>query len=134
MGGVIEEGKTYDVIPSVRQYRADGTLAAASEWDHFGQPTGWSTYDATGERYTIRVITTSRGDERQGPREVAAVSFFDAGENEREWHMQPGNVAWLELLNDPIGKPIRTLNQAPRPVRKGATMRSPTTRSATPRS
>jgi hypothetical protein len=131
MGGAREsDGKVYDLIPSVRQYRPDGTLAASSEWDHFGQPTGWSTYDATGERYTMQVITTTRGDDRHGPREVIAVSFFDADENERDWKMQPGNVAWLETLNNPIGQTIRVLNQKPRP--KKTTARS-TTRTATTR-
>ena len=81
------------------------------------KPTAWYTFDATGERYTMRVITGSAPDgDRHAPRPIMTVTFFDADENQREWNVtrDGSNVIEYESVSDPIGGKGRVVHEKPR--------------------
>lgn len=99
-----EQGTVRPIIPVIRQYRADGTLAATAEFDPRGNVTSWATLDPSGRRYTMRVFCDSEG-------KVGTVRFFDGQHNIREWTVRDGRIVWLEQLKNPIGTHMRTVHQ-----------------------
>ena len=71
MGGTTDaEGRHLDMIPSVKQYRPDGTLSAVASYDEHGQPTSWSMLDQAGKRYLWRSMVV---------KPFAEVWFFRSG-------------------------------------------------------
>ena len=122
------DGRTREMIPSVRLYRADGTLAASAQYDSFGHATEWGAFDASGTKYVTRVTMASGPGGHGAPMRVARVTFFDAQDNQRVWEVDEGNRVTAEVLKNPLGDEIKTLRAAPKPPRKQG--RAATTRAA----
>jgi RNA polymerase sigma factor (sigma-70 family) len=126
-GGIVDqEGEHHDLIPGVRLFRPDGTLAATADYDEFGHATAWGTFDKTGKVYTKKVITErDRGTDGRfnTPSKIAQVIFFDAQKNQRVWEVGKDNLVKSEALKDPVGTPIKTVHAAPKPQREQTTTR-----------
>ena len=102
-------GKLVPIVTSVRQSRADGTLAAIASYGYDGIVDGWGELDACGARYTFRV-TLRRA--KTGEPCVNRVRFFDAVGTIREWQTRgdAANTVWWDQLEDPIGENARTIH------------------------
>jgi RNA polymerase sigma factor (sigma-70 family) len=108
MGAVEEDGATHELIPSICQYRADGTLAATTQLDSRGRATEWSTLDATGTRYTMSAIATNHGSDVV----LRYVRFFNADGGYREWSIEARGVVRQEQQNNAVGEFVAITHQA----------------------
>lgn len=94
------EGFDMPVIPFIRRYRPDGTLAASAEWSN-GSVSGWKQYDATGKRLLCSV-TTVRHANGNGP-VPHIVKFYLPDNTIRIWEIRlDGQTVWWDYLANPI--------------------------------
>jgi hypothetical protein len=101
-GGAIMDGKTYEMIPSVRMFRADGTLCATTQFDMKGLPTTWYRMDPAGRLISWQVLARTS----DGGVEIDDISKFDKDGNRTAWsiHRDMPGVIWLEESRDPVGE------------------------------
>jgi RNA polymerase sigma factor (sigma-70 family) len=101
------DGRMLEMIPLIRQHRADGTLAAEACYYMEDGVTSWSLLDATGTRYVLQV------NMHQGA--IYRVSFFDEKCNQRVWESlgHKDNTMAMEQVTDPIGDHAKVTNAEP---------------------
>lgn len=112
MGAVkLADGSIRELIPTIKMYRSDGTLAAMADYHHHGWATSWGEVDETGRRWLWTTTVFAGSDEAPELREV---TFFEADGTARVWQTrEAGVVSWERL--EGVNGTIKTLNQAARP-------------------
>lgn len=94
------DGKTRELIPQIRMYRPDKTLAEVANWNLSGELSDWKTLDATGKHVVWQMTQREVAD---GHFALDRVVHFDNDGNEHTYHITPPATINAEFTANPIG-------------------------------
>jgi RNA polymerase sigma factor (sigma-70 family) len=102
------EGFPVPLIPFIRRYRPDGTLAASAMYTE-GLPAEWSEMDATGKRLLFKIEMRSVGNP---PQHVPhRIRLFLPDGAIRTWETRgDGKTVWYDYLENAIGQGRKSIH------------------------